>query len=755
MAVSAGLIARIGAEISPLQRALKTAERDLQTFANKAGRIGDALSTGISAPLAVIGGAALKAAGDIESLSLALDSAFKNQGRTIEESRAELEKLRISAKAPGLDFEQAVRGSIRLQSVKFSAEKARKTIEELANAVAASGGSAQNFESITNQFTQIIGKGKLLQEDISIILENAPALAAVFQDAFGASTASQIAATGVTAREFVDTTIAGLSKLDRVQGGIANAFVNLQAELKNSLAIIGLEINKAFDVKSIIENVAERISKIAQAFKNLSPETKKTIIEIGLLVAAIGPVIKLTSLAATGFAALASPVGLVVAAIAALAAAFIYAYNNSEKFRAAIAGATAAVLEFWKIFGENIQRFAKAFSAFAEGNIGQGFKELAKAFIVNNPVAAAIQGGQRLGEAYSKGFSDKFNKDILAKVGKAFPRGRLGGLAQTGGEAPVKLDVFKGGNVPGVSSKTLQELKKELIGIDNIAGLFGTAAEEVIQQKIDAITSAIEKLIKDGVKPASNAIKGLIAEIKNLRGATPAAPDLLPTSALPGGVSSIDPFAGIAGGDPEGLRGQVDALNSAMEQSGNILTANQSKALFLKEAFMALADGITNVLQGAIEDLSAGFGDALGSIIAGTATGANIAAIAFEGLISILQKVGQIAIKVGAAFFGIQTLFKNPLSSGAALGLIATGAGLIALAALLKGTFGKSIPALADGGIVRSPTLALIGERGPEAVVPLPQLSDFGGESTLSTRVSGDDLYLIYQRAARRKGRIG
>ena len=31
----------------------------------------------------------------------------------------------------------------------------------------------------------------------------------------------------------------------------------------------------------------------------------------------------------------------------------------------------------------------------------------------------------------------------------------------------------------------------------------------------------------------------------------------------------------------------------------------------------------------------------------------------------------------------------------------------------------KSIPALASGGIVRSPTLAMIGERGPEAVVPL------------------------------------
>jgi hypothetical protein len=151
MAVSAGLIARIGAEIGPLQRALKTAERDLKSFSRKAGTLGDTLSAGISAPIAIIGGSALKAAGDIEQLQLALESTFKNQGRTIAESRKELEALRQSAKAPGLDFEQAVKASIRFQNVGISAEKARKAIEELANATATSGGTAENFNSATVQ----------------------------------------------------------------------------------------------------------------------------------------------------------------------------------------------------------------------------------------------------------------------------------------------------------------------------------------------------------------------------------------------------------------------------------------------------------------------------------------------------------------------------------------------------------------------------------------------------------------------------
>lgn len=40
-----------------------------------------------------------------------------------------------------------------------------------------------------------------------------------------------------------------------------------------------------------------------------------------------------------------------------------------------------------------------------------------------------------------------------------------------------------------------------------------------------------------------------------------------------------------------------------------------------------------------------------------------------------------------------------------------------------------SIPYLAEGGIVNSPTLAMIGEAGPEAVLPLDRLGDLNGGS--------------------------
>lgn len=42
-------------------------------------------------------------------------------------------------------------------------------------------------------------------------------------------------------------------------------------------------------------------------------------------------------------------------------------------------------------------------------------------------------------------------------------------------------------------------------------------------------------------------------------------------------------------------------------------------------------------------------------------------------------------------------------------------------------TISSSIPKMADGGVVTGPTLAMIGEAGPEAVIPLSQMGNMGG----------------------------
>jgi hypothetical protein len=52
-----------------------------------------------------------------------------------------------------------------------------------------------------------------------------------------------------------------------------------------------------------------------------------------------------------------------------------------------------------------------------------------------------------------------------------------------------------------------------------------------------------------------------------------------------------------------------------------------------------------------------------------------------------------------------------------------------------------NIPLLANGGIVNSPggILAVVGEAGPEAVIPLDRMGDFGGGGNIYVTVQGGD----------------
>ena len=62
--------------------------------------------------------------------------------------------------------------------------------------------------------------------------------------------------------------------------------------------------------------------------------------------------------------------------------------------------------------------------------------------------------------------------------------------------------------------------------------------------------------------------------------------------------------------------------------------------------------------------------------------------------------------------------------------------GLTVVTNTIKNVVDK-IPFLADGGVVNSPTLAMIGEAGSEAVIPLNRLNDFGGAKETNIYLDG------------------
>ena len=79
-----------------------------------------------------------------------------------------------------------------------------------------------------------------------------------------------------------------------------------------------------------------------------------------------------------------------------------------------------------------------------------------------------------------------------------------------------------------------------------------------------------------------------------------------------------------------------------------------------------------------------------------------------------------------------------------------------------KGLFDSLITPFALGGIVQKPTLSLIGEAGPEAVVPFNRMDEFmnmagagasGGQVGVSGRITGNDIFLTNKYATNQSGR--
>lgn len=317
------------------EKTLAATEKALRRSGEKLSRIGSDLTLSLSAPLGLFGGAAIKAAGDLESLTLALQS----QLGSAEKAGQELEKLTKIAEGPGLGLEQVVGASIRLQGVGIAAGEARDIIKQLGNSVASVGFGAENFDSVTKQFTQMIAKGRVLQEDLSIIAENMPNITTLMQKAFGTQSAEGLRALNVGAKEFIQGITAAAAELPRVKSGIKNNIENAMDAVKIALGKVGLAINDAFDIKGGLEKFAKFITDAAAAFDSLNSTTKTAIAYFGAFLIAIGPIAKVlssiqlvSSLVVSGWGSLVKGMGALVTWAGQVRTAFLALSLSMQAF---------------------------------------------------------------------------------------------------------------------------------------------------------------------------------------------------------------------------------------------------------------------------------------------------------------------------------------------------------------------------------------------------------------------------------------
>lgn len=738
MAGIADINVRVGAYLRPLEQGLDRAERDLRKFGNKMTNLGTQLSTTLSTAFAGLAIASVKAYGEFERLEKGLDAVTKS---TVPASQ-QIDRLKTLAEAPGLGFEQAVIASTRLQAVGFSAQFAEKTIKEVANAVATTGGTAENFDSVNKQFTQMIAKGKLLQEDLGIIQENMPVVAGAIEKAFGTNNVEKIRASGVTAQEFVQKVVGELGNLKRVEGGLSNSMDNLGQSVRFFFVSVGKEINEAFNLQENFDGLSKALNQASEWFAGLDENVQRNIIRFGLFLATIGPALFiLGKLAAVGqvivngfktltfvvrglgaaFTFLSSPITVIIAGVAALAVAGVYLVKNWDSTKAAFTNIWIGIKNF---FLKTINSLLKGVDQFVSAvTFGVAKSNLAEEFSFKTQDYVDVPKWKSFGDTMKEVGGDLLEYAGLASKAKKKTQELNEAVFSGDGGAAIT-----GGDPPAV--KQLKEAEKERL-------------KQIAEQKAFAAQGASPTIGGGGVATVSGGLYtdqdiSLNQRYAETINQLTAAKSSLNTQNMDLALSQDSINASLVRSVPsmELFKSQIEGLGLAFDQITEKAMPNFTGAVATGlDAFASYAQkGITS-----FKDLARGV---LG------ASAAIVKALIRQGVIAAVAN----AFKSAPGPLGIA---------------LAAGAGALA-EGLFTGLMGKlKVPALATGGRAFGETLAIIGDypsagSDPELVERKSRIKDVvaeamggGGGGASETVIRGEDLYIIFKRAqARMDARI-
>lgn len=169
------------------------------------------------------------------------------------------------------------------------------------------------------------------------------------------------------------------------------------------------------------------------------------------------------------------------------------------------------------------------------------------------------------------------------------------------------------------------------------------------------------------------------------------------------------------------------------------------------------------VLEG-IGSIIAQVGGAIGRGFANMGSYALDQAGAFGNKIleAVMKPINFMGNLVGAALNAVVDTFKSVYNALAGLWNNSIGSFSFRVPNWVPSLGGKgfdmpNLPELAEGGIVKSATIAMIGEKGPEAVIPLSKMGQMGGMNitvNMPAGADGNDVVQALEDYVRRNGSI-
>nr|AKH47420.1 TP901 family phage tail tape measure protein [uncultured marine virus] len=569
--------------------------------------------------------------------------------------------------------------------------------------------------------------------------------------------------------------------------------------MKSSLLEVGQVI--LVSVAPVVEKLGNFFTSLSEKFKALSPTTKKIIVAFIGIVAALGPVIAIIGTLMTmapaigaAFTVMTGPIGLVVAALAAVAYViaknwkpikkaiidvanyFIDLYNESALVQI---GINALIMVFKNAFAyakfmvKNIITIFKAFGKAVMGIFGsigdiimgvltldiakikKGFSGVGAAMSdgFNEAVDGIKANATELGETVVDNFNDALEKKTIKKLTlEADVVGSKEGTATAEGTSkgtpkgkkftvtPV-VDPDAAAKLAAISN----EINKALITNDKLA--YNARKTEATKYYDDLIKtqekgSEKEKALQKAKGAAlaqiemdeNNRLLDIKNRIADSSNTTDEERKALEIANIKSHYATLIALAEQNGLDTTALlAAQADAI---------ALVNDEKRAQALQNA-ADFAAGVKGIVEGGLQDLASGIGESLGQALA---SGGNLAQslskVVLTTIGTMAMQMGKLAISIGVGVEGIKQSLKS-LNPGVA---IAAGIALVALGSFAKAKAGEigsggGATAFANGGIVSGPTMGLVGEypgarQNPEVIAPLNKLQNMIGGAGGSQHVS-------------------
>mgnify|MGYP003645648525 FL=1 len=790
---------------SDLLKALSKADSKLQKFGKKAKAVGKSMTTYVTAPIAIAGGFAIKMASDFEESLNKVDVAFGKSNKEIK-TFAETSKVSFGiAEGSALDM------AAMFGDMGTSMGLTQKDAAGMSKSLVGLAGDLSSFKNI--------------QVDVATT-----ALAAIFTGETESLKKLGIVMTEANLKHFalsqgIQKNIKNMTQAEKTQlryafimANTTNAqgdFIRTQDGAANQMRIFGegvKELTTEFGqlLLPAFTKIVTAANKIIDKFIALDSTTKKTILIVAGLVAAIGPVIlalgTLITLApalGTAFTVMTGPVGAVVAALAAVAYVivnnwkpikkavnqvinyFIDLYNESLGFRIIIETIGIAFqLAFIRVKMAMKLIYTVVTGVFKSiadviGNFGTILKGV---FTLDHTLIGI--GVSEMTKSLKSGFDD-IVKNVKVETDKATKESMkviADGLNNIiGGEKPkiiIEAEVVTTGD-SGTSGDTGT---KGISGIDDSStvdpvklaeatnkALLTTEAKRFAAE-LKATEAHYDNLIKlnkgnaEVVKQLETSKGEALATIT--QDSNQKKVDLMAEMEDASAVSKEQRMALEIQREKDYYKGLIDEAVKFDLATDALQAARDAKVQQIMDSYNEKTSIFTEIQDQLIGSMQQGFG-ALGTSIADSLGAGESAMGTFAGVL-IQTALTALSTSLAGTMGASLEAGANTAKGMGPIGAFVLPALLAGAAVAVKGAFGKveQPKKFAKGGIVSTPTMGLMGEypgarSNPEVVAPLDKLKkmigDRGGSSVQvggEFVLKGQDLIVALQRANNQRNRI-